>query len=102
MTRDKHELEAERLDKLIQTASAPAVEAVAEMAKHPMTFDQMRAQVIRHQMEADRTWHRPRGSKIPAEVEAKIQAQIKSEGLDPDRPYDEVRDGGLKIPDTTR
>jgi len=76
-------------------------ESVAEMFRNPMTFDQKRAQVIRHHAEADWVWTRP-DEPIPQEIEDAIQAQIKAEGLDPTRPFDAEWDGGLLIPDTTR
>lgn len=89
MTWEEVEVEAARLDVLIKASSAKGIAAVAEMAKHPLTLDQMRVQIIRQQM----------GGLHP-KTEAQIQAQIKAEGLDPDRPFDPVRNGGLCIPDT--
>lgn len=45
----KEEIQAEsrRLAELIRKASEPAIKAVAEMAKHPLTLEQMREQVRR-------------------------------------------------------
>lgn len=47
----KEEIKAEskRLAELIRKASEPAIKGVAEMAKHPLTLEQMREQVRRQQ-----------------------------------------------------
>ena len=56
MSREELNKESLRLSALIAEGSKAGLKAVAEMAKHPLTLDQMREQVRRQQQRDAKGW----------------------------------------------
>ena len=71
------ELEAEslRLSVLIDKASEPGLQAVKEMSKRSWTLEEMRSQIIRHQIVSN--WIR-KGGELP------IPLKVENEGTEAD------------------
>lgn len=63
MSQDELRAESLRLGALIRKGSEAGLRGIAEMSKHPLSLEQMKEQVKKHQQQAAQGWTR---TPIPA------------------------------------